>query len=154
MLEPGAVARVVLERVDRDDAPVVVGEGVAVGGDLPLDAAQSLGVEAHEGEGEARPEFALELREHALDGDDENAPRAPALGELGEQDAELDGFTEARSVGEEDARAEAFEGLPGRHQLVGHHVERGAMGEVHLRVGGRRATEEGLEEESRAAVAG
>ena len=41
VLEPGAVARVVLERIDGDDATVVVGEGVAVGGDLLLDAAQT-----------------------------------------------------------------------------------------------------------------
>jgi hypothetical protein len=40
LLEPGAVAAVVLERVHRDDAAVEVRERVAVRGDLPLHAGE------------------------------------------------------------------------------------------------------------------
>src|SRR6266542_1607677 len=53
------VAARVLERVDRDDDPLVVGERVAGGGDLLADPLDALGVEPDQGNREARPQLEL-----------------------------------------------------------------------------------------------
>ena len=126
LLEVGEVA-VALERVDRDDRPLEVGERVAVGRQLlpdPLDADR---VEANERQGEAGPELELHLLQDVPRGDDQD-PLAPAAAyELGQDHPDLDGLAEADRVGEQDPRAEVLriERLAHGGELVGQRSRRG-----------------------------
>ena len=81
-LEMVAVAAGVLERVDRDDRPLVVGERVAVGGDLAAHPLDALGVEPHQRDGEAGPQLVLELLEDVAGRDDQDPLAAAAADQL------------------------------------------------------------------------
>src|SRR5262249_24758646 len=129
-------------------------EWVVVGGDLFPDALKADGVEAHERNGEARPQLLLELGQHAPHRCDEDAPPAPPQDELGEEDAGLKGFAEADGVRDEDARPRLLEGKPRWLELELHEVERGEAAEVGLGRSGREAPELALQVESGAPVPG
>jgi hypothetical protein len=73
LLEPGAVRELFLSVSIETMQRSKYEKGLRLEG-IFADAGEPLGVEAHEREREARPQLALELREHALDGDDEDAP--------------------------------------------------------------------------------
>ena len=61
-----AVTAGVLQRVDRDDRPLEVGERVAAGRDLLLDPLDADRVQPHERDREAGPQLVLELLQHVL----------------------------------------------------------------------------------------
>ena len=73
-----------------------------VGRDAVAHGRQPHRVEPHERDGEARPEFLLELRQHALEGDDEDARAATALNQLSGEDAGFERLAEPSGVGDED----------------------------------------------------
>ena len=127
-----------LQRIDRDDRAVEHRERVARGRHRtahPLDAHR---VQAHEGQGEARPHLVLHLLEHVTGRDDENAVAPAAAHELGQNHADLQGLAQAHGVSQEDTRAQVrrVQGLANRRQLVGQRV--GEDVTDHGQVGGGR----------------
>ena len=84
-----AVPALVLERVDGDDDPLVVGERVAASRDLPLDPVDADRVQADERDREPGPQLELELLEDLLRGDDEDPVAAAAADQLGQDEADL-----------------------------------------------------------------
>ena len=147
LLQVGAVLGILLQRVDRDDRLVVVMERVVAGGDAAAHALDADRVEPGQRDGEAAPELLLELREHALDGQHEDAP-APAAGdELADEDARLQGLAEPHRVGDEDALPRLPQRLPRRLELVGRGVHRRPVGDVDAFVVGDRLPELALQVE-------
>ncbi len=120
--------------------------------DAGADALDADGVEADEGDGEPAPQLLLELREHALDGDDEDPLPAPPLDELAEEDARLERLPEPDGVGDEDPLPRLLERLDRGVELVGHGVHGGPVPYVEVRVGGRRLPKEALDVEPRGPV--
>ena len=154
LLQVVAVLGVLLQRVDRDDRLVVVVERVVAGRDAathPLDADR---VEPREGDGEAVPELLLELREHALDGQHQDAP-APAAGDqLADEDARLQGLAESHRVGDQDALPRLPQRLTGRLELVRSRIHRRSVGDVDALVVRDRLSELALQVESAVREAG
>ena len=127
LLQVGAVLRILLQRVDGDDRLVVVVERIVVGRDAaphPLDAD---GVEPRERDREPVPELLLELGEHALHREHQDAPGAPAGDQLAHQDAGLQGLAESDRIRNQDALPGSGEGLSGRVELVGHEIHGGLV---------------------------
>ena len=154
LLQVGAVLRVLLQRVDRDDRLVVVVERVVTGRDAaahPLDADR---VEPGEGNGEAVPELLLELREHALDGQNEDAPASAAGDQLADEDARLQGLPQPDRVGDQDALPRLPQRLPGRLELVRRRVHRRPVGHVDVLVVRHRLPELALQVEPAVREAG
>ena len=87
-------------------------------------------VEPHQRNREAAPQLLLELREHALQRDDEDALAAAPLDQLGGEDAGFERLAEARRVGDQNARAWLLERLQRRIELVGHQVHDTAVAQV------------------------
>ena len=112
------VAARVLERVDRDDDPLVVGERVAGGGDLLADPLDALGVEPDQGNREARPQLVLELLEDVPGSDHQDAVAAPAPHQLGEHHADLERLAQADRVGDEQPWPQRLERSLDRAALV------------------------------------
>ena len=108
----------VLERVDRDDDPLVVGERVAGGRDLLADPLDALGVEPDQGDRETGPQLVLELLEDVPRGDHQDALAAAAPDQLGEDHADLERLAEADRVGDQQPRPERLEGRLDRVPLV------------------------------------
>ena len=134
LFEVGAVLRILLEGVDGDDRLVVVVERVVVGGDpasYPLDAD---GIQARQGNGEAVPELLLKLRQHALDGEHEDAPPAPPGDELAHEDAGFERLSESYGVGDEDPLAGPGEGETSRIELIGDEVHGRGVPDMDVRV--------------------
>ncbi len=105
---PGDVLQVVgvgrrLEGVDRHDDPFEVGERVPAGRDLLLDALDAGGVQAHQRQGEAGPQLALELLQHMGGRDHEDALTAPATDQLRERDADLQRLAQADHIGDQQS---------------------------------------------------
>jgi len=136
LLEEPAILLVLLERVDRDDHAVEVEKRVVVGRDLALHALQAHRVEAHQRDGEARPELLLKLLEHALQRHHQDAAPAPAPDQLREEDSDFDGLAEAHGVGDEEARARLRERLGRGHELVARAVHGAAVADVEALVRG------------------
>ena len=152
--EVGPVLGVPLQGVDRDDGLVVVVEGVVVRGDAAADALDADGVEAGERDREAVPELLLELGQHALDGEDEDAP-APAAGDqLADQDPRFEGLAEPHRIGDQDALARLAECLAGGLQLVGDGVHGGRVADVDAFVARRGLPQVAFHEEQAVGEAG
>ena len=132
LLQVGAVLRVLLERIDGDDRLVVVVEGVVVGRDAAAHPLDADGIQAGQGDGEPVPELLLELRQHALYRQHEDAPAAPPGNEFAHQDAGFQGLAEAHGVGDQDAPGGAVRGrgVPDRADRARgpwrRHVQRGS----------------------------
>lgn len=152
LLEPRSVHPVVLQRIDRNDAAIEVAERVPVRRDLRLHALEPLRIQSNERQREPRPELALKLREHAPDGDHENAPPRAPLDELRQEDPDLDRLSEPGSIRNQDARPQASKALLRGHELKRHHIERPAMPEGHLVMRRRCAPEQRLEIQRRLPV--
>ena len=105
VVEVVAGTAVVLERVDRDDDPLVVGERVAAGRDLPLDPLDADRVQPDQRDREPGPQLLLELLEDLLRGDDQDPVAAAAADQLGEDQPDLQRLAQPDHVGEQDARA-------------------------------------------------
>ena len=101
-------------------------------------------VEAHERDGEARPELVLELLEDRPGGDDEDPLAAPAADELGEDHADLERLAEADAVGDEQPRPGLLERHRDRALLVLELVQQLPVpdGRPRLRDRKRRAAEQ------------
>lgn len=119
LFEGNAVSPIVFEGIDRDDGFVDGIEGVVVGGDMSADTLKAGRIEPCERDGEAIPHLFLKLGEHTFDGDNHNALGAATSDQFSEQDSCFEGFSEADSVGDEDALAGLFEGFEGGFKLVG-----------------------------------
>ena len=141
----------VLQGVDGDDHPVEVGEGVASGGQVPLDALDAGGVQAHQGDAEAREHLVLELLEDRARRDHEDAVPAAAGNELGQGDADLQGLAQAHRVADQQARAQVGQHGPGRAQLVVQVVQEGAVTGDHagVRHRDRAAAHDGVQPQAR-----
>ena len=100
--------RVALERVDRDDDPLVEGERVPARRDLPLDPLDADRVQPDQRDREPGPQLLLELLEHLLRGhhQDPVAPAAPD--QLGEDQPDLQRLAQPHHVREQDAGPEAL----------------------------------------------
>ena len=146
------------QRVDGDDDAAEVGERVAVGGQLLLDAGNALGVEAHERDGEAAPHLVLHLLQHVSRGDHQDPLPAATADELGQDHADLERLAEADGVGQQDAGAQCRgveglgDGLVLIAELPGKHAGRDRQRVVAEGDGG--LAERGLHPESGAAVLG
>ena len=104
------VLPVVLEGVDGDDGLVELVEGVVVQRDAGPDLADARAVDPDERDRKPGPELLLELGEHRLRRDDEDALSPAAQDELGSEQAGLKGLAEADVVADEDARAGSLQG--------------------------------------------
>ena len=105
LLAQARVVAVGLQRVDRDDHALEVGERVAGGRQLlpdPLDAGR---VQPHERQREPRPHLVLHLLQHVPRRDDEDALAPAPPDQLGEDHADLEGLAEPDGVGQQDAGA-------------------------------------------------
>jgi hypothetical protein len=137
VLEISSVLLVLLERVDRDDRPIVEMERVHVGGDPLLHPLDAPGVEADQRDREAGPQLLLELLEHRAQGDHEDPLATSAADQLGEENADLDRLAEADAVGDQDPRPRLGQGLGRGHELVAGWLHRAAVADRKL-AGGRR----------------
>ena len=154
VFEVVAVLQIALERVDGDDAAVEVVERVVVGRDAVAHPRQSHRIEPHQRDGEAAPPFLLELGEHRLLGDHQDALAAAALYQLGGQDAGFQRFAQAHRVGNQDAGAGLLERLQGRVELVRHQVHHAAVAQVNLVVVGHAAPAQALQVQHGGVVGG
>jgi hypothetical protein len=145
VLQVIAILQIALEGVDRDDAAVEVIEWVVVGWNAVAHARQPHGVQPHQRDGEAAPPLLLELRQHRLLADDQDALAAATLDQLGSQDAGFQCLAEADCVGDQDPRTRPAQGLQRRVELVGYQVHHGAMAEMNLFVIGDAAASEGFQ---------
>jgi len=103
VFEVVAVLQVALEGVHGDDRAVVVVERIVGGGDPASDAPDAGRVQTHQRDGEAVPELLLELRQHALERDHQDAPATTAADQFGHQDAGLEGLAQPHGVCDQDA---------------------------------------------------
>ena len=128
------VFRVLFEGVDGDDRLVVVVERVVVGRNAaphPLNADR---IQAGEGNREAVPEFLLELGQHALHREHENALAAPPSDELAHQDPGFQGLAKADCIGDQDALAGPRKREARRVELIGNEIHGGRVPNVNVRV--------------------
>jgi hypothetical protein len=72
----------------------------------------------------------LELGEHGLDRNDQNAPTTAAFDELGEKNAAFDGFSESDGIGDEESLAGLGKSEESWVELIGEHVHGSAVAEV------------------------
>lgn len=110
------------------------------------------GVDADEWDGEARPELALELFEDGALCEDEDAFTGAALDELGEEDADFDGFTGTDGIGDQDGWPDVFECFEGWFLLDGLDIGSGLVPEGDACGVGLCGADEGFEEESAVGV--
>ena len=98
------------------------------------------GVEPRERDREPVPELLLELGEHALHREHQDAPGAPSGDQLAHQDAGLQGLAETDRIRDQDALPGPGEGLTSGVKLVGHEVHGSLVPYVDAAVvGDRRA---------------
>ena len=154
LLQIRAVLGVLLQGVDGDDGLVVVVERVVAGRYAAAHALDADRVEPRERDGEAVPELLLELRQHALDGQHQDAPAPAAREQLADEDARLQRLAQPDGVRDEDALPGLGEGLAGRGELVGHRVHRRPVGDVDALVVGNRLPELALQVEQAVGEAG
>ncbi len=124
--------------VHRNDGLIVIVEWVGVSRNILADALDAGAVEAHERNGEARPQLLLELSHHGLRCDNEDAFA----------------FAETDRIGEQDAVTDLPEGLQGGVELKRHDVDCGAVADPQVVVGRRRLTEQTLQVEAGVGKAG
>ena len=94
---------VVLQGVDRDDRLVELVERILVERDMGPDLLDLGAVQLDERDREARPEFLLELGQHRLGRDDEDALGPAPQDEFRGEQARLQGLAEADVVAEENS---------------------------------------------------
>ena len=146
------VFAVLLDRVDGDDRLVEIVKRVVVARNPCAHALQPGGIQADERDGEACPQFLLELRHHGFDREHQDAPTATAPDHLGEQDAALNGFAEADGVGDEDALTRLLKRKAGGIELIGQQVHRTAMAKGQPLVRRNALAQERFEEQPGVAV--
>ena len=141
--------RVALERVDRDDDPLVEGERVAARRDLPLDPLDADRVQPDQRDREPGPQLLLELLEHLLRGHHQDPVAPAAADQLGEDQPDLQRLAQPHHVREEDARPEPFQRELGRALLEGQRVEQEPVRQrqAALGLGQRGAAQGGFQEQ-------
>lgn len=154
ILEVVAVLEVALEGVDGNDAAVEVVEGVVIGGDAVAHPSQADRIQSHQRDGEAAPPLLLELGEHGLLRDDQDALAPAALNQFGGEHARFERLAEADRIGNQDARARLTKGLQRRVELVRNEVHHPAVAEVHLVVIGDVAPAQALQVQDAGVVGG
>ena len=154
VLQVVPVLQIGLEGIDRDDGPIVKVKGVVVAGDGVADPLQSNRIQPHERNREPAPEFLLELSQHALLRDHQNALPAPTLNQLGGENAGLQRFAQADRVGDQDALPRLPERLQSGIELIGHQIHHPAVAEMNLFVVGCAAAQLRLQIEKRAVEVG
>ena len=133
--------RVALERVDRDDDPLVEGERVAAGRDLPLDPLDADRVQPDQRDREPGPQLLLELLEDLLRRHDQDPVASAAADQLGEDQPDLQRLAQPHHVREQHSRPQALEGKLGRALLVGQRVEQEPVRQRQAALGlGQRGT--------------
>lgn len=142
------------QSVDRDDRPLVVGEGVAAGGDVVLDPLDTGRVQPHHRDREARPQLVLELLQDVLRRHDEDALAASAPDQFGQQQPDLEGLAEADRVRDQQPGAQGAQGGLGGLALVGEVVDEVGTdgGETLLGEGQRSLADQRVDEQARAAA--
>ncbi|GAA4946765.1 hypothetical protein GCM10023238_11370 [Streptomyces heliomycini] len=146
----------VLEGVDGDDDPLEGGERVAAGRDLPLDPLDAHRVQPHQRDREPRPQLVLELLQHMLRRDHQDALAPAAADQLGQGQADLQGLAETHHVRDQQSRAQIGAGQSqlGGAPLVGQRVHQERVGErqAAFRLGQGGAAQHRLQEQPGAAV--
>lgn len=99
-----------LERVHGDDDAWEVGKGVLRCRQFLADLLDALAVQAHQRDGETRPQFLLELLHDVLGRDDEDALSPAAADELRQDHADLQRLAQTDGIREQNARADALIG--------------------------------------------
>ena len=145
VFEVVAVLQIALERVDGDDAAVEVVERVVVGRNAVAHPREPHRIQSHQRDGKAAPPLLLELGEHRLLGDHQDALAAAALNQLGGQDAGFQRFAQAHRVGNQDARAGLFQRLESWVELIGNQVHHAPVAQVNLVVVGHAAPAQALQ---------
>ena len=152
VFQKGPVVPVVLERVDRDDRLVEVVKGVLAGGQLLADALDAERIEPHQRDREATPELLLELPQHALGGDHQQPPPAPAANQFAAEDAALQRLAQAHRIGDQQPLAGHRQRLSRWQQLVIHHIHRRSMADHQLGPCGHRAAQVSFDEQQAVTV--
>ena len=136
--------RVALERVDRDDDPLVEGERVAARRDLPLDPLDADRVQPDQRDREPGPQLLLELLEDLLRGHYQDPVAPAAADQLGEDQPDLQRLAQSHHVREQDAGPQPFQGELGRALLEGQRVEQEPVRQRQAALGlGQRGTAQG-----------
>ena len=115
LLQLRAVLRA-LQRVHGDDNPREIRERIAASRQFLADLLNAVRIQAHQRDGETRPEFLLKLLHDVLRGDHQDALTAAAADELCEDHADFQSFTQADGVGNEHAGAEVIVGKSFLHR--------------------------------------
>ena len=134
LFQVGAVLRVLLQCIDGDDRLVVVVERIVVGRDTAAHPLDADGVQAGQGNGKAVPELLLELRQHALHGQHQDAPAATPRDELADQDTGFQCLAEPHRIRDQDALAGPCESLTCGIELIVHAIHCGGVPDVNLRI--------------------
>jgi len=149
-----AVLAVVLECVDRDDRFVVVVKWVLIGRDLLADPLDADRIEPHQRDPEARPEFLLELHQHALGGHHQRPLAAPSADHLAAEDAAFQRFAQADRIGDQQPLAWHRQGLRSWQQLVWQRIHRGPVAHHQRGISGHATAQVGLKKQQAGAVLG
>ena len=155
-LEAVAVLAGVLQRIDRDDHPLVIRERIAAGRDLLANALDAHRVQTNQWDGEARPQFVLELLQDVLRRDDQDAVAPAASDQLREDHPDFERLAQADGVGDEQAGLQRFECHLCRPPLVRQRVEQGVIAgrEPGFAQGHRGLAQQGFEPQTRPPIAG
>ena len=102
---------------------------------------------------EAVPQLGLELGEHRLAGQHQDAVGATAAEQFDQDHAHLDGLAQADRIGQQQPGAELPQRPLDGHLLEVHGLERPHAHQIGLDAGGRHLAKLGFEEELREAVA-
>ena len=118
-------------------------------GNALLQAGDAVAVKTRKRNRETVPEFLLELLEHGLHGQDQDATAAATFHEFRYENAGFECFTDTYGVGDQNAGARSAQRLDGGSELVVEHVHGGVLRDVDLRVRGGCLSQERLDEELR-----
>ena len=147
---------VLLEGVDRDNDLLEERERVAGGRKLLLDLLHALRIQAHEGDGEARPQLVLHLLQHVARRHDQNPPAAAPANQFGEDHADLQRLAQTHGIRDEQPGAQPtrFQGLLHRVALIGQRIRERMRGQGGLRIGDGqgRLAQRGLQPQPRLGV--
>jgi hypothetical protein len=105
-LEVVPVLAVTLQRIDRDDRPIVVAERVVVGRDLSANSLDTCRVQACERDGETCSELLLELPHHALGRHDQYTTGLATPQQLCRQDSRFERLAQAYRVSDQKTWSE------------------------------------------------
>ena len=141
-----AIPANILEGIHRNDDPVVDLERVFRRGNPQAQPGDASRIETHQRNRKPVPEFGLELRQHRLLGQHQDAAGAASAYQLTQDHADFDGFAKADLIGQEKPGPHLQQSAMHRFLLVGHGFEGAQALNPRLGIGQRHLPQLGFQE--------